>query len=270
MIKINIKRIPLIAAHRGSAGGNIPCNSEAAFIAALNQGADIIELDVSVSLDKKLFVFHPGKEFAYLVNPTFLRLVPSSAIKKKHLLNMDKTLTQEKILTLDDSLELLKNKCIVNIDKFWTAPKEITDCVRRHNMQEQVIIKTPMKKRYIDECESVAGDLPFMPIIKSRNGFDELFESKRLNLIGAEVCFTSENSPLVSDEFISYLHKNNLKIWGNAIVYNYKDVLSAGHCDDVAVTGDMDYGWGWFAEKGFDIVQSDWVFQIKKYFDSLR
>lgn len=83
------RKIPLVAAHRGSAGGNIPCNSESAFKAALNQGADIIELDVSVSLDRKLFVFHPGKEFAYLKNPMFLGLVPSSQISKKRLLNAE-------------------------------------------------------------------------------------------------------------------------------------------------------------------------------------
>lgn len=33
----------LVAAHRGVAGGNIPCNSLQAFQIALNQGADIIE-----------------------------------------------------------------------------------------------------------------------------------------------------------------------------------------------------------------------------------
>ncbi len=261
--------IPLIAAHRGSSGGNIPCNSEAAFKAALNQGADIIELDVSVSSDKKLFVFHPGKEFAYLRNPVFLGLVPSYQIRKKRLLNADKTKTQEKILSLDDALELLKDKCIVNIDKFWTAPKQIAACVGRHNMQDQVIIKTSVNKRRLDACAEIAPDLPFMPILKSRDGFDELFKSKRLNLIGAEVCFTDDSAEIASDEFIAYLHKNNLKIWGNAIVYDYRDVLSGGHTDDIAVTEDAHYGWGWFAEKNFDIVQTDWVFLMKKYFESL-
>lgn len=262
--------VPLIAAHRGSCAGNIPCNSESAFKAALNQGADIIELDVSVSIDRKLFVFHPGKEFAYLRNPMFLGLVPSYQILKKRLLNMDKTKTQERILTLDDALELLKNKCIVNIDKFWTAPDKITDCIKRHNMQEQIIIKTSMKKRYIDACSEIAPDLPFMPIISKRENFDELLNSKRLNLVGAEILFTDDNDEIVSDEFIDFLHKNNLKAWGNAIVYNYKNILSGGHTDDTAITADMDYGWGWFVEKGFDIVQTDWVFQMKKYFESLH
>jgi len=35
----------IIAAHRGVAGGNIPCNTIAAYDAALAQGADMIEID---------------------------------------------------------------------------------------------------------------------------------------------------------------------------------------------------------------------------------
>ena len=35
--------MPLIAAHRGACGGNIPCNTIASFDAAICQGADIIE-----------------------------------------------------------------------------------------------------------------------------------------------------------------------------------------------------------------------------------
>ena len=41
----------LLAAHRGVAGGNIPCNSAQAFEIALLQGAAIVELDVERSQD---------------------------------------------------------------------------------------------------------------------------------------------------------------------------------------------------------------------------
>ena len=52
----------LVAAHRGVSGANIPCNSLTAFQIALNQGADIVELDVPASADGELFVFHPCTE----------------------------------------------------------------------------------------------------------------------------------------------------------------------------------------------------------------
>ena len=49
----------IIAAHRGSCAGNIPCNTLAAYEIALKQGADMLEVDVSCSIDGKLFLFHP-------------------------------------------------------------------------------------------------------------------------------------------------------------------------------------------------------------------
>ena len=56
----------LVVAHRGTAGGNIPCNTMAAYEIALKQGADMIEADVSCSKDGKLFLFHPGMEREHL------------------------------------------------------------------------------------------------------------------------------------------------------------------------------------------------------------
>ena len=56
----------LIVAHRGVSGGNIPCNTLAAYEVALRQGADMIEIDVEMSADGKLFIFHPGMEPVHL------------------------------------------------------------------------------------------------------------------------------------------------------------------------------------------------------------
>ena len=56
----------LVAAHRGTSGGNIPPNTIAAFDLALKEGADILEMDLFKSLDGEIFVFHTGTEPAYL------------------------------------------------------------------------------------------------------------------------------------------------------------------------------------------------------------
>lgn len=56
----------LVAAHRGTWMGNIPCNTSMAFNFALAQGVDIIELDITRSADGTLYVFHPGTEPHFL------------------------------------------------------------------------------------------------------------------------------------------------------------------------------------------------------------
>jgi len=258
---------PLIAAHRGTSGGNIPCNSLAAYKAALAQGADIIELDVTKSIDKKLFCFHPMMELSHLCFPLPLSLLSSKQIAGLHYRNFDSAKTNEGVLTLDDAFEFLKGKCLLNIDKFWTAPALISNCIKRHGIEEQVIVKTPSSERYFEALECLAPELAFMPMVKETDNVSRLLMKRKLNFVGIEAIFKDENAQVISDENIRFLHKNSLAVWGNAIVYNRRDVISAGHTDDIAVTGDPDFGWGWFREKGFDIVQTDWVLPIKNYFN---
>jgi len=57
---------PLLTAHRGVCGANVPCNTLAAFKIALDQGADVVEIDVAKTKDGKFYVFHPGMEHVFL------------------------------------------------------------------------------------------------------------------------------------------------------------------------------------------------------------
>ena len=84
----------LVCAHRGVSGGNIPCNTLAAYKAALLQGADIIELDVTKSADGEFFVFHPGMEPAHLGTRRLLGARSAKSVQKLRFVNQDDTPTQ--------------------------------------------------------------------------------------------------------------------------------------------------------------------------------
>ena len=56
----------IVVAHRGMFAGNIPCNTLPAYNAALTEGADMIEIDVEMSGEGKLYIFHPGMEPPFL------------------------------------------------------------------------------------------------------------------------------------------------------------------------------------------------------------
>ena len=257
----------LIAAHRGTAGGNIPCNTLASYEIALRQGADIVEIDVAVSADRKLFVFHPGMEPAHLCIPGRLANLPAGIIEQLKLTNQDNVPTMDKIATLDEVLDLIKGRAYVNIDKFWTAMPEITECVRRHGMQNDVIVKTSADPKWFDMVEEIAPELPYMPIVKKEDKVTEALLKRKINLAGAEVIFTTEEDQTASPEYIEWMHKNGLLLWVNAIIYNYKDQLSAGHSDDVAMVSDPDYGWGWLVDRGYDIIQTDWALPLRLYLE---
>ncbi len=255
----------IIAAHRGSCAGNIPCNTLAAYEIALKQGADMLEVDVSCSIDGKLFLFHPFMEHAHLNKPVLLNTLPYSLVEKFHYVNCDNTPTQFGISSFDDFLEQFKGRCYINIDKFWDNPERIYKAVKRHNMTDQMLVKSRMNQKVVRVLKEFAPELPFMPIVRDEHPMHSQLLSENINYVGVEVLFSDEGSTVASEEFIRQMHRDDILVWVNSIIYNYKQQLSGGHSDDTALTLSEDYGWGWLADRGFDVIQTDWVMMLIDY-----
>ena len=256
----------LLVAHRGIWGGNIPCNTIPAYETALRQGADMIEIDVDCTADGKLVVFHPGKERAFLGFNDSLRRHDWDFVKQLRYQNIDNVPTQFGIETLDDVLEQFKNRCFINVDKFWEKPREITEAIRAHGMADQILVKTAPKDEYLDIVEAFCADMPYMAIVKSE---DEIAAARRrrINYVGTEVLFRKDDSPLAAPEFIEAQHLKGLLVWCNTIVYNYRSVLAGGHSDDAAMHGDLEGSWGWVADRGFDLIQTDHVLEMALFLE---
>lgn len=255
----------LIAAHRGTPGGNIPCNTIPAFDIALKQGAAILEMDVFKSVDDKLFIFHTGREKCQLNADLNITELTSEEIAKLRYVNSDFAYTTQGLNTLDEVLEHYKDKCIINLDRCWKLWPDVVKAVEMHNMCEQILLKSPPEMQYFKVLEEVAPSYMFMPIAKQTENCVEILEKMNINFIGLETVFSSEESPLAQDGFIKDMHKKGRILWGNAIVYDYKEQLSAGHNDDISVAGNPNDGWGWLKRKGFDIIQTDWTLMLNEY-----
>lgn len=264
------RRGVLIAAHRGVASGNVPCNTLPAFEAALRQGADILETDVALSGDGSLLVFHPGKEKQHLGMDVHLEQLSMEEIRNLRYTNVDRDPTDYGILTLDAFLETFKNRCFINLDHGWEDMRGTIEAVRRHGMEEQILLKAPDKTEYLDIIEELAPDMMFMPIIKEKDTVTEMLEGRNINYVAAELVFTKDDSYLVSEEYIQSHKVKGRLLWCNPLVYYYKSQLTGGHNDDVAVSGDPEYGWGWLMDKGFDILQTDWTLALRHFVDNRK
>ena len=137
--------------------------------------------------------------------------------------------------------------------------------IRRVGVEAQVIVKTPNKPEYIDNVKKYASDLAYMAVVKQQDRISDYILDCGLNYIGVEALFSSDEDEIVSDAYIQKMHDLGLILFGNAIVYDESKIISAGHTDDVALGGDPDRGWGWFADKKFDIIQTDWCLMLKNY-----
>ena len=255
----------IITAHRGAAGGNIPCNTMAAYEIALKQGADMLEVDLNCSVDGKLFLFHPLMESAHLDKPILLNALPMNIIKKLRYVNYDNAPTQFGITTFDDFLEAFKGRCFINIDKFWSNPKKIYEAVKRHGMTDQILVKSKLNKKAGQILSEIAPDLAFMPIVNEHHPEHEKLLKSGLNYIGVEVLFKSDTAEVASEEFIEKMHRDGILVWANSIIYNYKQQLAGGHSDDTALTVSMDEGWGWVADRKVDFIQTDWPMMLVDY-----
>lgn len=261
----------LIAAHRGASGGNIPCNTLAAYEIALRQGADIVEIDVAISAEGGHYVFHPGMEYPHLRSKKLICDMTNAEVALQRFVNQDGTPTAHGVSTLDDVLDYLKGKCLINVDKFWTDVKGISDIIRAHGMADQVIVKTKPDRELFGKIAEYAPDMPYMPIIHDSDEFgEELLSNRAIRYIGSEVTFARDDEYLASDEYIALAHSRGLKLWVNSILYDYRVELAGGHSDDASLFGDPDKGWGWLIDKKFDIIQTDWTGMLKQYMNSRK
>ncbi len=267
-LKKTAKEKTIIVAHRGVAGGNIPCNTLCAYENALKQGADMIEIDVSLSKDGVPFVFHPGMEYAHLNLHGSLSELTADEIASLRFVNADRTPTQYPVYRLDEVFERFKGRCYINVDKFWEHPDVITEHIRAFDILPQILVKTGASDKCFDVIERVAPDIPYMVLVRSDGTeIHNRLKKRRINYIGQEILFDSDESPLCSREYLDFLKSEDILAWANSIVYNYKTVISAGHTDDAALGGDMDAGWGWLVRRGFDIIQTDWPLMMKMYLE---
>lgn len=70
---------------------------------------------------------------------------------------------------------------------------------------------------------------------------------------------------MASKEYIKAMHDRGYLVWVNSIIYDEKDVISAGLTDDVSLEKNGDYGWGKLVDLGYDFIQTDWLLEIKNY-----
>lgn len=260
------RQMPFLAAHRGVSGANIPCNTLAAYQIAINQGADVVEIDISKSLDGQYFVFHPTLEPIFLNCGKYISEMTAKEVKSLFLRNQDGVLTHYQVPELTEVFALLKDKVYINVDKFWTDAEGITAEIRKAGVEKQVIIKSYAKEASIADVERYAPDLMYSVMMWHKDELSETLLKRNLNYIGAEILFDKETDEIISDDYIQWMHDHGLLIWTNSIVYDDKQIIAAGHNDDISLTQSPDMGWGWLMDKKADFIQTDWLLSVREYF----
>ena len=148
--------------------GNIPCNTLPAYNVALTEGADMIEIDVDMSAEGKLYIFHPGMERPFLGTSKRIPEMTNAEVDAQRYRNYDQTPTEYGLATFDEVMEEFKGRCFINVDKFWGHPEEIYRSIKRHGIEEQILVKSAINDNVMTVLKELAPDIAFMPITTDR------------------------------------------------------------------------------------------------------
>jgi glycerophosphoryl diester phosphodiesterase len=267
--KLQHEKGVLIAAHRGTCGGNIIYNTIPAYENALRHRADIIELDAAMTTDGVFYAMHDGEEPLILGTTRNIKSMTSSYVDDLYMRNPNLELTSERVNKLADVFNYLRGRCLINVDRAWFYWEQIISAVKKYHMEDQVILKCPPKPEYLETLQALASELAYMPIIRTREEA-ETVRKYRINYCMAELIFKDINDSVVEDAFLEDLHKQGLLLWVNVITLNECIVMSGLKDDRHAIMDGPDDNWGWCIDKGFDVLQTDWPLLLREYIDGRR
>ena len=254
----------LLTAHGGYNGGIMTFNSMLGFEAAVRAGADIIEIDLAKSAEGKLYVFHPGTEKRMLGRDCDITKMTNAEIEA--LRTQGSNLP---IPSLDALFEAFKGRCYINTDKAYTCFPELIKAIRRHGIEDQIILKGEVKDTWVyDMTEAFAPDIAFLAVSYEIDNAMEICRNRNIHYVGSEVVFKEDNAPVTDDRYIEMMHQNGKVLWVNPILFSLKRPLVGGHDDHKSLLDDPAEGWGWLADKGYDIFQTDWLTDCRVYLET--
>ncbi len=134
---------PEVIAHKALTSDDFPGNSVSAIQQTLSSTVDGIEIDVRMSKDGALFLYHGDTLEEY----TDHQGIPES-YDWSHLSEIKYKNTEEKILLLDDFLTMVGSQKTIFLDiksndKINTEmAHNIVDCIKKHALQENVFIES--------------------------------------------------------------------------------------------------------------------------------
>ncbi len=233
----------LVAAHRGTCGGNIVWNTSLSYKNALLHGADMIEVDVSMTKDGVFFAFHNTEEEAEFGRKCDIREMTSKEVEEINVLNSIRNTSGQKVERLENVLPRFKGKCLINIDRSWFYWEKVISFLKSMKMDSQILLKSGVEEEYLRQLENSGSGLMYMPIVRTMEEWEQV-RKYDINLAAAELLFKGTEDPLADTGFIQDLREQGIVPWVNAITLNDKDVLSGGLDDNHAIADGFDKNWG--------------------------
>lgn len=243
----------MITAHRGQ-WREYPENSIAAIKEAMKDGAEIVEIDVRLTADGVPVLMHDttvdrttdgkGKVSDYTLEEIKkLRL-------KKGLGGASAELTEYTVPTLEEAMQAVKGKALVNLDKGWGIREEMYDVLVKTDTVDHAIFKGSSNVKDAAEFMEKDPDILYMHIINDHNA-DVVDTFPGRQPVAYEVVFDRLDDPQIQPEKIRQIQENS-RVFVNVMWYG----LAAQYTDETSLR-DVKQGWKAVTKLGANILQTD-------------
>jgi glycerophosphoryl diester phosphodiesterase len=222
-LKTNINYKIESVAHRG-ASKYAPENTLASFKKALEENADIIELDVHVSKDDSLIIMHDSNTKRTTGTEGEIENLNFRDIRKLNAgFLFEENYKNEKIPTLDEVLKLVNGRSTVLIELKWpkngiyiNLVKEVLKCIAENNAQKWVIIQS-FETAYLKEILSTTKTIDCHQLVFGWSNILPLYYDRKICIGNFEPLFGVKSVNIfylyLSKSFVSKMHSKNIKVF---------------------------------------------------------
>lgn len=218
--------------HRGD-WRHYPENSLAAVKSCMDMGIDMVEIDVRKTKDGHLILMH-DKTVDRMTNGSG-KVSDLTLEQMQQLFLFDgkgregAQLTNMKVPTLEEIMQLVKGKMMINLDKCWDVREEVYDILVKTDTLQQGLFKSSSDYKEVDAFLSSKSIRPeYMHVIEEFN-VDQL--GKVLSVIipkALELVYPTEESSVICEANFKPLI-GKYRVWVNSIEKSYAVVTKIHH-----------------------------------------
>lgn len=256
----------MVVSHRGKFASSVIENTSLAFLTAISQGADMVEMDLARTRDGRLVGHHDSKMDRLFHKSTAISAFSLEELKQMEIYNCFGEPCVESIESFDEILDMLKGRTLLVLDKCWDCWEEVYRLLEEKQMTEQAIFKFYVEDQAACHWAMEHSNCMFIPMLGDITYLDRVETLKRYTQLPAlEILLEKETDPIFSEDIFSRLRKRKIKVWCNSLSYSRKLIYGAGYDDLRSLRFGGQCGWGKLIEHGVSIIQTDWPYELKRY-----
>lgn len=221
-----------VVAHRGD-WRHFPENSLKGIESAIEKGVDVIEIDLAMTSDSVLVLMHDRTVDRTTNGKGRVDSYTLDSIRTLKLKNGWGGLSKYGVPTLEEVLNLVKGRVVINIDKGFDYFPQVYALTEKTGTTEQIIIKSgyPYKKVKAVLDTQTGGKMLYMPIINIlAEGHEEMLDDylRHMPCVAYEIVFPRLSSKVT--ECYNKIISSGSRVWVNTLWNS----LCAGMTDDAA------------------------------------